>query len=352
MSREPSPAVKADTDPNGAAEIAELAESRRQRRWLRFVTESTGLIFLVLLVLVAIFAILRPDAFASGTNLRNILIASSVLLVMGVGMTFVIITAGIDLSVGSVLVFSSVISILVMTELGNQGWWVVAAGIAAAMLTGMFWGLVNGVLVAHAGVPPLIVTLGTFGGVLGLAQIITGGVNIRGVPPELTQWLGFGRILGIPWLVIVAAIVTVIGIVMLRYTRFGRYTFAIGSNPEAARRAGINIKRHLVKVYGMTGMLAGLAGAMSLARFSSTNIGGHLLDNLQVISAVVIGGTSLFGGIGTVFGTVVGTFIPSVLQNGFVILRVQPFWQSVAIGVVLIAAVYVDQLKRRARERI
>lgn len=352
MTRDPSPEVQQEVDPNGTAAIEELAESRRRRRWLRFVTESSGLIFMVLLVLVAVFAALRPDAFASGTNLRNILIAGSVLLVMGVGMTFVIITAGIDLSVGSVLVFSSVISIMVMTELGNQGWWVVVAGIATAMLTGMLWGIVNGLLVARAGIPPLIVTLGTFGGVLGLAQVITDGVNIRGVPPELTQWLGFGRLLGIPWLVIVAAIVTAIGIVVLRYTRFGRFTYAIGSNPEAARRAGINIKRHLVKVYGMTGMLAGLAGAMSLARFSSTNIGGHLLDNLQVISAVVIGGTSLFGGIGTVFGTVVGTFIPAVLQNGFVILRVQPFWQSVAIGVVLIAAVYVDQLKRRARERI
>jgi ribose transport system permease protein len=252
----------------------------------------------------------------------------------------------------SVPVPSSVISILVMTALGGQGWGVVAAGIVTAMLTGLMWGIVNGFLIAKAGIPPLIVTLGTFGGVLGLAQIVTGGVNVRGVPPELTQWLGFGRLLGIPWLVIVAAIVTVIGIVVLRYTRFGRYTYAIGSNPEAARRAGVNIERHLIMVYALTGMLAGLAGAMSLARFSSTNIGGHLMDNLQVISAVVIGGTSLFGGVGTVFGSVVGTFIPAVLQNGFVILRVQPFWQSVAVGVVLIGAVYVDQLKRRARERI
>jgi len=143
----------------------------------------------------------------------------------------------------------------------------------------------------------------------------------------------------------------VVGIVVLRYTRFGRYTYAIGSNPEAARRAGIRVERHLVKVYAVTGMLSGLGGAMSLARFSSTNIAGHTMDNLQVISAVVIGGTSLFGGIGTVFGSVVGMFIPTVLQNGFVIMRVQPFWQGVAVGVVLIVAVYVDQLKRRARER-
>jgi ribose transport system permease protein len=322
-----------------------------RRRWLRTLTESTALIFVVLLVLFGVFAALRPDAFATVNNLRTIFIGASVLLVIAVGMTFVIITAGIDLSIGSVLVFSSVIAIKLMAAMGNEGWGVTAAGIAAAMATGLVWGTVNGLLIAKARIPALIVTLGTLGAALGLAQIITDGVNLRGVPPQLTQWLGFGRIFGVPWLVVVAMVVSVTGIIVLRYTRFGRYTYAIGSNPEAARRAGIRVERHLVKVYAMTGMLSGLAGAMSLARFSSTNIAGHTMDNLQVISAVVIGGTSLFGGIGTVFGSVVGMFIPTVLQNGFVIMRVQPFWQGVAVGVVLIAAVYFDQLKRRARAR-
>jgi ribose transport system permease protein len=330
---------------------AELIEGRPVRRPLRVLTESTALIFVVLLALLAVFAALRPEAFATVSNLRTIFIGASVLSVIAVGMTFVIITAGIDLSVGSVLVFSSVIAINVMTALGNDGWGTTIVGIATAMATGLLWGALNGVLIAKARIPALIVTLGTLGAALGLAQIITGGVNVRGVPPQLTQWLGFGRILGIPWLVVVAGVVTAIGIVALRYTRFGRYTYAIGSNPEAARRAGIHVERHLIKVYAITGMLSGLGGVMSLARFSSTNIGGHTMDNLQVISAVVIGGTSLFGGIGTVFGSVVGMFIPTVLQNGFVIMRVQPFWQGVAIGVVLIAAVYVDQLKRRTRDR-
>lgn len=330
---------------------SEPITDRRTRRRLRFLTESTALIFVVLLALVAAFSLLRPDAFATVNNVRTIFIGASVLSVIAVGMTFVIVTAGIDLSIGSVLVFSSVIAVKVMTAMGNEGWLVTAIGILVAMGTGLLWGVVNGVLTAKARIPPLIVTLGTLGAALGLAQVITGGVNLRGVPTELTQWLGFGRIFGVPWLVVVAAVVTITGIVVLRFTRFGRYTYAIGSNPEAARRAGIKVERHLIKVYAMTGMLAGLGGAMSLARFSSTNIAGHTMDNLQVISAVVIGGTSLFGGIGTVFGSVVGMFIPTVLQNGFVIIRVQPFWQGVAVGVVLIAAVYVDQLKRRARER-
>jgi ribose transport system permease protein len=334
---------------NGTGADAGIDAGRR--RWLRTLTESTALIFVVLLALFGVFAALRPDAFATVNNLRTIFIGASVLSVIAVGMTFVIITAGIDLSIGSVLVFSSVIAIKLMAAMGNEGWGTTAAGIAAAMATGLVWGTVNGLLIAKARIPALIVTLGTLGAALGLAQIITDGVNLRGVPPQLTQWLGFGRIFGVPWLVVVAMVVTVAGIIVLRYTRFGRYTYAIGSNPEAARRAGIRVENHLVKVYAMTGMLSGLAGAMSLARFSSTNIAGHTMDNLQVISAVVIGGTSLFGGIGTVFGSVVGMFIPTVLQNGFVIMRVQPFWQGVAVGVVLIAAVYFDQLKRRARAR-
>jgi ribose transport system permease protein len=136
--------------------------------------------------------------------------------------------------------------------------------------------------------------------------------------------------------------------VLLHATRFGRYTFAIGSNEEAARRAGIRVDRHLIKVYALMGMLSGLAGFLSLARFSTTTIGGHSTDNLQAIAAVVIGGTSLFGGVGTLLGTIFGVFIPAVLQNGFVIVGVQPFWQQVAVGAVLILAVYLDQLRRRS----
>jgi len=134
-------------------------------------------------------------------------------------------------------------------------------------------------------------------------------------------------------------------------TRFGRHTYVIGSNPEAGRRAGINVDRHLLALYMMSGTLAGLAGWLSLTRFATTTIAGHASDALQVITGVVLGGTSLFGGIGTIVGTVIGMFIPAVLQNGFIVTNVEPFWQEVAIGFILIAAVYIDQLKRRSRER-
>jgi ribose transport system permease protein len=335
------------------ATVADESLTPQRRRLLRFITDSTGAIFFVLLVLLAVFSLLRPDAFFTLNTVRNIAIATSGLLVIAVGMTFVILTAGIDLSVGSVLVFSGVIATFAMRDInGGEGWGAVAAGLAAALAAGLAWGLVNGFLVAKAKIPPLIVTLGSLGAALGCAQLLTGGVDQRGVPSLLVS-ISTSRLFGIvPWLVVIALIVAVIAGIALRLTRFGRYTYAIGSNPEAARRVGINVDRHLIKIYALSGMLAGLGGMISLARFTNTTIAGHGTDNLQAITAVVIGGTSLFGGIGGIFGTLVGVLIPSVLTYGFVILRIQPFWQTVAVGIVLVAAVWVDQLKRSARARL
>jgi ribose transport system permease protein len=317
----------------------------------RRLTETTTWTFLILVGIVAGFAALRFQQFATVFNFRNIAADASGLLIIAVGMTFVIITAGIDLSVGSVLVFSGVIAAKVMLAIGGGGWGAIAAGLVAGLVAGTAWGVVNGVLITKARVPPLIVTLGTLGMALGSALLITGGIDVRGVPLQLTTTIGIGQLGGVPYVVIIAVAVTAVGAVTLSMTRFGRYTYAIGSNAEAARRAGINVDRHLIKVYALSGLLAGVAGMVSLARFATTTIGGHSTDNLAAIAAVVLGGTSLFGGIGTVLGTVVGVFIPAILQNGFVILGVQPFWQQVAVGAVLIAAVYIDQLKRRAQER-
>jgi ribose transport system permease protein len=335
--------------PDEPAEEAGHAGLRGALR--RRLTETTTWTFLILLGIVAGFAALRFGQFATVFNFRNIAVDASGLLIIAVGITFVIITAGIDLSVGSVLVFSGVIAAKVMLALGGRGWGAIGAGLAAGLAAGFAWGVVNGVLVTKARVPPLIVTLGTLGMALGSALLITGGIDVRGIPLELTTSIGIGQLLGVPYVVIIAAVVTAIGAVALAMTRFGRYTYAIGSNAEAARRAGIDVDRHLIKVYALSGLLAGMAGMVSLARFATTTIGGHSTDNLAAIAAVVLGGTSLFGGIGTVLGTVVGVFIPAILQNGFVILGVQPFWQQVAVGAVLIIAVYIDQLKRRAQER-
>lgn len=216
-----------------------------------------------------------------------------------------------------------------------------------ALAAGAAWGALNGVLVARARIPALIVTLGTMGMALGFSQLITGGVDVRAVPERLIDAVGTGEVLGIPSLVVVAVVAIVLMGLLLHVTRFGKWTFAIGSNEEAARRVGIDTRRHLLRVYTLAGCLSGLAGFMAIARFGTTTIAGHAADNLATISAVVLGGTSLFGGRGPVFGTVVGIFIPILLLNGFVIVGIPPFWQTIAMGGVLIVAVWIDQAKRR-----
>jgi ribose transport system permease protein len=334
-----------------ATEIEPEVEERPPTWWQRVANAPSTQIGLILVALIVFFSVLEFQNFTSVSNARNIATDAAVLLVVATGMTYVIITAGIDLSVGSVLVFSGVIAARLMNAVGGDNWGVYLIGLAGALASGLGWGLVNGFLVAKAKIPAFIVTLGTLGMSLGAALLITGGVDERSVPFKLVTTIGIGRMFGqVPYLVLISFVVALVFGVILAQTRFGRYTYAIGSNEEAARRAGVNVDRHLIKIYALAGTLSGLAGFMSLARFSTTTIGGHTTDNLNAIAAVVIGGTSLFGGIGTILGTVFGVFIPAVLQNGFVIIGVQTFWQQVAVGAVLIAAVYFDQL-RRARKR-
>lgn len=311
--------------------------------------------FGILVALVLFFTIAAPGKFFTQYDLTQIATNAAIYLVLGVGMTYVIITAGIDLSVGSVLVLSAVLSAEYTIHHGGteSGWGVITVSILISLATGLAWGVMQGLLVAKAKVPPLIVTLGGFGAALGLAQIITGGQDPAGaVSGKLQSSIGFGKLFGqIPWLVVIAFATTAVFGVLLAYTRFGRYTYAIGSNADAVRRAGIAVDRHLVKVYGLAGLMAGLGSVMWLASYGTTSIAGHSTDNLKVITAVVLGGASLFGGRGSVLGTVIGVFIPAVLTTGLIIIGVQQYWQDVAIGAVLVLAVYVDQLRRRSRER-
>jgi ribose transport system permease protein len=293
-------------------------------------------------------------------------------LLLTIGVTFVIITAGIDLSIGSILILSAVVAAKVMVALSGSPEDVQAyrfpnqatgipVGLAAGVLTGFVCGVANGLLITRLKMPPFIVTLGTLGIFLGIAQLLTGGVNVPNVPPDvqtqigLRELVGFdigGRRIRLTPPMLIAFLVAVLAAIALNRTRFGRYTYAVGSNAAAARRAGINVDVHLIKVYGLSGILAGVAGGFDLLRFGTASVGSHQSDNLAAISAAVIGGTSLFGGLGTIGGSVIGAFIPSVLRNGLVISRVAPFWQNVAIGAVLILAVFLDQRRRRAEERM
>jgi ribose transport system permease protein len=337
----PAPTGQVPTGEEPAGRLARLARLQALQ------------IVIVLAVIVIIFSIMKPSSFLTVFNIRGIVQNTAILAVLGVGMTFVIITGGIDLSVGSVLVFSAVVSDKAMANVGGgQGWGVAILGAAVAIACGLAWGVINGFLVARAKVPPLIVTLGTLGMALGLAQVITGGVDLRNVPTVMVNSVGFGNIFWqVPWLAVIAAVVVVLGIIGLHRTRFGLHTYALGSNPEAGRRAGLKVSRHLIMVYAISGLLAGFGGWLNLAFFQSTTIGGQSATNLSVIAGVVIGGTSLFGGYGSIFGSVIGLFIPAILQNGFVIIGIQPFWQQVVVGAVLIAAVYVDQERRAAALR-
>jgi ribose transport system permease protein len=339
-----SPSVPADT--TGAPADPERRVGVAQRLMAR----PELMIFAALVVIIGVFVVLAPAAFLSTINLRNMAIEASMVLLLATGMTYVIITAGIDLSVGAVLVFSSACSLLVMRGIENEVWSAIV-GLAVSLVTAGLWGLANGILVAKAKLNSLIVTLATMGIAMGGARLLAGGMDFTGVPDILVNGVGIGRVLGIPYLVLISLVVVVVAGIVLHGTRFGLYTFAIGSNEQGARRAGISVDRHLITVYVIAGLCAGLAGYLSLARFASTTISGHTTDNLKAITAVVLGGASLFGGSGSIYGTVAGVFIPVVLAAGLIIVGLPSFWQEVAVGIVLIAAILIDKARRRTITR-
>lgn len=317
--------------------------------WSRVVSSSSFWLIIILAALVTVFLIASPTGFGSIANIRNIALDASGLLIISVGMTFVIITGGIDLSPGAVLVFSQVVAAKTMVALaGTDPILAIAVGFVVSIVVGAAWGALNGFLIAWGRIPPLVATLGTMGIALSLSLVMTNGLNVSGIPAQILA-IGTSGLGGIPVIVIVALIIAGAGGVILRLTRFGKITFAIGSNVNAVRRAGISEKPHLLKVYLGMGALAGLAGVLEIARFGTTAVNGHSTDALQAIAAVVIGGTSLFGGVGSLLGTFIGVFIPAVLRSGFLIVGLGAFWQQAAIGAVLIAAVFWDQLKRKGR---
>lgn len=337
--------------PGGSADAIEPHDlSTPSSLWDRLSRGQLTWITLILVMMVGLFSIVAGRPFSSVANVRNIATDACILMVMALGELFVIIAGGIDLSVGAVLVFSGVVGCAVMNAVGGGGVGAILAGAVASVAAGSTWGLVNGLLVTRAKISPLIATLGTYGMAMGLALVISNGIDLS-APVTLVKTLGVGRVFGvIPWLVVVATLAAVAMAILLNQTRFGRHALAIGASAAAAERSGVNVSRHLMKVYMLSGTLAGVAAIMSLARFGTTTIGGHLEDNLKVITAVVLGGASLLGGVGTVRGTVIGTLIPVVLLNGFVITGIQAFWQQFAIGLVLIAAVYLDRRKQAGRE--
>ncbi len=284
-------------------------------------------------------------------NLQSIAIFAAAPLLLALGQTFVIIAGGIDLSVGFVMGLSAVVMARTMQAApGDEPGLALLLGILVAFAVSLVPGTINGVLIARLRVPPFIGTLGMYGVARGAGFIIAGGMTV----PVTNSWLfeiGSGKLMGVPIPVIITLVVVVVLHYVLSQTRFGQYTYAIGGNRDATIRAGINVRRHTIAIYVIAATCAGIAGMIYTARFSAgaAQAGEPLL--LDSIAAVVIGGASLFGGSGKIIGTVIGALIIAVIQYGLVFIDVEPFWQFVAVGVVIIVSVLVDQARIRvARE--
>jgi len=353
-------ALEAELAVEATTDVTANVEARPSR--LRQLATTPVLITLAfLLLLIVIFSLLAPGKFGTASNLSLLAQNVAILTVVSVGTTFVIATAGIDLSVPSGVILGEVFAAQALSRIQvgsgtaldiaatDTTATIILAALAASLVAGLMLGSVNGFLVAYMRIPPMLATLGTLGAGLGVGLLLQNGVNVAtyALNPVATGHL----IPGVSNLIVIAIVVVAIGYVGMHMSVFGRHTLAIGSNEEAARRVGLNVRQHLLKVYVVGGMASAFGGFLSLAYFSTTSVGGHTTDNLQAITAVALGGTSLFGGVALILGTVIGVWIPAILQNGFIIVGVNPYWQLIAVGVVLVLAVWVDQLRRRGQNR-
>lgn len=312
-----------------------------KRRSLNNFLQIAGILPILILICI-LFALLSPNFLTAG-NVVNILRQASINIVLATGMTFVILTGGIDLSVGSILAVSAVVAVLV-SLIPALGWFAVPA----ALLTGLLLGLINGALITYLNLPPFIVTLGSLTALRGAAFLVANGTTV--INRNLNfAWIGNNYVGPLPWLVIIALLVVAISWFVLRQTVLGVQIYAVGGNERAARLTGIKVNRVLLFVYGVSGLLSGLAGIMSSSRlYSATGMLGQGYE-LDAIAAVILGGTSFVGGIGTILGTLLGALIIAVLNNGLTLLNMSYFWQLVVKGLVIIVAVIIDRLRKRSR---
>lgn len=293
------------------------------------------------LILLFIGLTIATPHFLTSVNLASVARQTAVINIMALGMTLVIISGGIDLSVGSMLAIAGLFGTMAIKD-GKP----ILLGIAIGIGCGLICGLFNGVMITRLRISPFIVTLGTLEAYRGLALVVSKGLPVHGIP-DAFSFLGDGDLLGIPFSLWVLALCAVLMHFLLENTKLGRYAFAIGSNSSAAYYAGVPIKFHLTAVYGIAGMLTGLAGMIEASRLMTGQPTAGQGYELQAIAAVVIGGGSLAGGEGSVIGTLIGAFIMGLLSNGSDLLGINPYWQQVIIGAVIIAAVAFDELRKR-----
>lgn len=303
-----------------------------------------SLAFGTLVILVAFFSIFGNNFF-TWSNISGILLSTAVIGILALGTTFVIITGGIDLSIGTGMTLAAVMTGIFITKMGLPVWLGVLGGIA----TGVLMGFINGVNVAFLKLPPFIATLGMMMVAQGLALVISGVAPIyfSSSAPDFKQ-IALGTLIpGLPNAVLITIVLAVIAYLILNRTILGRYTFAIGSNEEATRLSGVNTRRWKVLIYMLAGAFTGIAGVVIAARLDSAQPQLGVGYELQAIAAVIIGGTSLLGGRGSILGTVIGALIMSVLINGLRIMSIQTEWQNVVVGIVILIAVFFDSLRNR-----
>ncbi|MGF6672215.1 ABC transporter permease subunit [Paraburkholderia tuberum] len=335
----------ADTVPAPKASTQAQRQSRiEHRERMQSLMRTAGM--LPVLVLLCIGFGVGTDSFFSLQNLSIVTQQASINIVLAAGMTFVILTGGIDLSVGSVLSAAAVTALLA-SNIPGWGW----LGIPTALAVGIGFGLINGALIALLRLPPFIVTLGALTAVRGIARLL--GHDTTVFNPQLSfAFIGNGTVLGVPWLVIIAIVVVALSWFILRRTVLGLRIYSVGGNPEAARLSGIKVWGIEMFVYAMSGLLAGLGAVMSAARLYAAN-GLQMGQSyeLDAIAAVILGGTSFVGGVGSIVGTLVGALIIAVLTNGLVLLGVSDVWQYIIKGLVIIGAVALDRFRQRGSAR-
>jgi inositol transport system permease protein len=309
-----------------------------------------------LVLMMAVFSLLEPG-FLTSLNLFNVMRQISIEGLIAIGMTFVILTAGIDLSVGSLVAVAGLVAAMIakgstassfsLSASGEQGYGWFAAMLGAVGV-GLLGGLLQGTAITRLKVPPFVVTLGGLSVFRGVALMISASGPISGFDASY-RWWGQGRIGPVPVPVVIFLVAAAVAFVVLRYTRYGRQIYAVGGNREAARLSGVNVQQVLLSVYVIIGFLAGLAGFVLSARLNSSEAVAGSGYELTVIASVVIGGTSLFGGVGTIFGTVIGSILIGVLINGLVLMNVNPYVQQITIGLILVAVVAFDQFAKSRR---
>jgi ribose transport system permease protein len=320
---------------------AMTAAARALRVPLARLPELPGAAYLLAL-LAAGFALASPE-FLSPRNLSNIALQSAALIIVSLGMTLVILTEGIDLSLGAVLGLAGVVMGLLLVSQNTT----LAAAIGAAVLIGLVAGLCNGALVAYAGMPPFLVTLGVYGIAQSLAMVLTEGNSVTGLPPAV-RWFNEGGAFGVPVPILAMAAVFGVTWVLLYRTRFGRYVFAIGGNRRALELAGVPVRAWLVVVYAYAGLLAALASFIMTARMNAAHPTIAIGLEFDAIAAVILGGTSFEKGRGGIWGTLVGALAVAVLRNGLNLVGLSTEWQVAVVGLVIVSAVALDALRGRA----